>query len=64
MKWYNFETMFRSLKDALREYLKTIGIKYELSGCGKGWHFEILLSPSEVTEVNKWLDMHTITEQR
>ena len=64
MKWYNFETMFRSLKDALSEYLKSIGIRYELSGCGSGWHFEILLSPSEAETVNKWLDMNTITEQR
>lgn len=61
MKWYNFETMFRSLKDSLVEFLKAIGIKYELSGCGKGWHFEILLSPSEVETVNHWLDCHTIT---
>ena len=61
MKWYNFETMFRSLKDSLSAYLKSIGIRYELSGCGKGWHFEILLAPSEVETVNNWLDEHTIT---
>lgn len=63
MKWYNFETRFRSLKDALREHLKMIGIKYELSGCGSGWHFEILLSPTEVTDINRWLDMQTLTER-
>lgn len=60
MKWYNFETMVCGLKDALREHLKTIGIKYELSGCGKGWHFEILLAPNEVDMVNRWLDRRCI----
>lgn len=41
-KYYNFETMFRSLKDELVTFLKKSGIYYELSGCGAGWHFEIL----------------------
>lgn len=62
-KYYNFETMFRSLKDELTVFLKKSGIRYELSGCGGGWHFEILCNDSEVEAVNKWLDDNTITEQ-
>lgn len=64
MKWYNFETMFRSLKDDLVAFLKKSGIAYELSGIGKGWHFEILLTPMGVKTVNNWLDDHAITEAR
>ena len=59
-KFYSFETMFRSLKDELRSFLKTSGFYYELSGCFGGWHFEIRLSEDEVQIVNNWLDEHTI----
>jgi len=62
-KYYNFETMFRSLKDELVTFLKKSGIYYELSGCGDGWHFEILCNTEEVEKVNAWLDENTITEQ-
>lgn len=62
-KYYNFETMFRSLKDELREYLHEIGVYYELSGCYSGWHFEILANQEEVEKINKWLDANTITCQ-
>lgn len=63
MKWYNFETMFRSLKDSLCKFLKSQGIRYELSGADAGWHFEILCNAEEVEKVNTWLDENTITEQ-
>lgn len=59
-KFYNFETMFRSLKDDLVKFLKESGFYYELSGCFGGWHFEIRLDQSEVEVVNHWLDEHTI----
>ena len=62
-KYYSFETMFRSLKDELSIFLKQNKIAYELSGCGSGWHFEILLTPVGVQTVNNWLDDHTITEK-
>ena len=64
-KFYSFETIFRSLKDGLRRFLKESGIYYELSGCGcAGWHFEIKCNADEVKMVNDWLDANTITEQR
>ena len=62
-KYYNFETMFRSLKDELVAFLKKSGIRYELSGCGAGWHFEILCNAEEVEKVNTWLDENSITEK-
>lgn len=61
MKWYNFETMFRSLKDELTAFLKASGIRYELSGAGAGWHFEILTDGNGVEKINRWLDENTIT---
>lgn len=60
-KFYSFETMFKSLKDELRAFLKTENIYYELSGCFSGWHFEIKASPDEVEKINAWLDKNTIT---
>lgn len=60
MKWYNFETMFRSLKDDLTVFLKKSGIRYELSGAAAGWHFEILTDENGVEKINRWLDENTI----
>ena len=62
MKYYNFETMFRSLKDLLCKYLKTNGFYYELSGAAAGWHFEILTDADGAQKINKFLDANTITE--
>ena len=63
-KYYSFETMFRSLKDELSDFLKGAGIYYELSGMYAGWHFEILANENEVVRINNWLDANTIIEQR
>lgn len=63
-KYYNFETMFRSLKDELVVFLKNSGIHYELSGFGAEWYFKILCNAEEVEKVNVWLDENTITERR
>ena len=63
-KFYNFETMFKSLKDDLRGFLQSQNIYYELSGCGAGWHFEAYCNAEEVTIINNWLDENTITEKR
>lgn len=60
VNWYNFETMFRSLKDELTMFLKNCDIRYELSGCGRGWHFKILCAPDDVELVNGFLDKVTL----
>lgn len=62
-KFYSFNTMFSSLRDDLRGFLKGSGIYYELSGMCAGWHFEILASPEEVKRINDWLDANTIINQ-
>lgn len=61
-KWYNFETLFRSLKEELSSFLKENNIYYEVSAFGfcAGWHFEIKASEEEVEKVNAWLDANTI----
>jgi hypothetical protein len=63
-KYYSFETMFRSLKDELRGFLKKSGIYYELSDCYGGWHFQILLDRKEYKLVQDFIDSETITERR
>ena len=62
MKFYNFETRFISLRDALRAYLKTNNIYYELSGGPACYHFEIKTDPAGAAAVNNWLDTQIITE--
>lgn len=56
MKWYNFETIDRGVKEALRTYLKTNDVLYELSGAGNGWHFEIKTDAGGLTKINGFLD--------
>ena len=60
-KYYNFDTRFISLRDALREYLHTNNIYYELSGAYSFYHFEILASPEELEKTNSFLDSITIS---
>jgi len=61
-KYYNFETAFISLRDALRGFLKDNNIYYELSGARAAYHFEILASPAELEKTNNFLDSITISE--
>jgi hypothetical protein len=62
MKFYNLETRFRSLRDALREYLHENGVYYELSGGPGFWHFEIKTDPAGAEKINAFLDTQIITE--
>ena len=62
MKYYNFETRFISLRDALRAYLKSNNIYYELSGGPAFYHFEIKTDPAGVASINNFLDTQIITE--
>lgn len=62
MQFYNFETRFISLRDALRGYLKTNNIYYELSGGPAFYHFEIKTDPAGAAEIDKFLDTQVIWE--
>ena len=57
--WYSFETFSSDQAQELRAFLKSCGIKYELSGVGAGWHFEIYGSTIIKQVVNNWLDNYT-----
>ena len=62
-KWYNFETAFITLANALSAHLKHNGIYYERSGALGNYHFEILADSNEVNEINSFLDANTIGEE-
>jgi hypothetical protein len=64
MSYYNFETMFRSLKDKLTAYLKENSIYYELSGAAANWHIEILTDPTGAEKINNYIESITISEVR
>lgn len=59
-KYYNFDTRFISLRDALRQFLKDNNIYYELSGNYSYYHFEILANAIELEKTNNYLDSITI----
>lgn len=61
-KWYNFETAFITLANALSVYLKHKGVYYERSGAFGNYHFEILEDSNEVNEINAFIDANTIGE--
>ena len=65
MKWFNFETSFRTLKDALRAYLKDHNIYFELSECGFAcWHFEIKCTAKQAENINGFLDTQSFICQQ
>ena len=64
MKYYNLDTMFRSLKDKLTQFLKDNNIYYELSGAPANWHFEILTDTNGAEMINNYIDSISITEVR
>ena len=55
-KWYSFETLFIGLAEQLKEMLDDEVIYYEVSGVGKGYHFEILADGFERRLINGFLD--------
>lgn len=61
-KYYNFDTRFISLRDALRAFLKDNNIYYELSGGCSYYHFEILADAVELENINSFIDSQIITE--
>lgn len=56
MKYYNYETAFASVRDAVRGYLKDNGIYYELSRAYIMYHFEILTDAAGAAAINNFLD--------
>lgn len=62
MKYYNFETMFVSLKSQISEFLKDNNIYFETSKNGQYYHFEILTDSNGAAIINDFIDNVTICE--
>lgn len=54
--WRNFETNNPNVKEYLRVWLKLNEIRFEISECFDGWHFEILCDNMECEDINRFLD--------
>jgi hypothetical protein len=52
--------MFISLAEKLKEFLENELIRFEISGAGACYHFEILADEYDAAEINKFLDDNTI----
>ena len=55
-RYYSYETCVTAHRDAMRYYLKTNKIVYELSGCFDAYHFEILATPEQLDQINAFID--------
>lgn len=62
-KFYNFETLFISVRDALRGFLKENKIYYELSKAYQFYHFEIKATKTQADMINDFLDSISICEK-
>ena len=60
MKYYNFDTMFISLKQELKQFLNDNKIYFEISKNGQYYHFEILTDSDGATAINNFIDSITI----
>ena len=60
MKYYSFETMFKSLKDTLKLFLLSNNIYFEISKDKQYYHFEIFTDPAGADKINEFLDNNTI----
>lgn len=65
MKYYNFETMFLSLKNELIKFLEECAavLAYEVSHAGSYYHFEILTNSAGADAVNNFIDSVSIREE-
>jgi hypothetical protein len=62
MKYYNFDTMFISLKNQIVDFLKNNDVYFETSKNGQYYHFEILTDPNGAAFINDFIDSVTICE--
>jgi hypothetical protein len=62
MKYYNFDTMFISLKNQIVDFLKNNDVYFETSKNGQYYHFEILTDPNGAAIINDFIDSVTICE--
>lgn len=65
MKYYNFETMFLSLKNKLINFLEKCKnvLAYEVSKAGDYCHFEILTDATGAAAINNFIDSVTTSEE-
>lgn len=60
MKDFSFHTMFISLMNSLRDFLKENNYCYELSGGISDFHFTITTDDEGAKKINDFLDMEAI----
>lgn len=65
MKYYNFETMFLSLKNELIKFLDACEnvLAYEVGRAGSYYHFEILTDHTGAAAINNFIDSVSIREE-
>ena len=56
MRFLNFETRYKIIKDELSRYCKLNDIYYELSQAGVEYHFEIKCNKEIENRINGFLD--------
>ena len=59
MKYYNIE-LLQTAAEKLQQLLYDLQIKFEVSGAGAYYHFEILTDAAGAEIINNFLDANTI----
>ena len=53
---YSYMTASADVKSKISQVLRTLGVYYEVSGCGDCYYFSIAAEPMQVEKINAYID--------
>ena len=56
MRNYSFITASADVKTKISQVLRTLGVYYEVSGCGDCYYFSIAAEPMQAVKINDYID--------
>ena len=56
MNKYSYMTASADVKTKISQVLRTLGVYYEISGCGDCYYFSIAAEPMQAEKVNAFID--------
>ena len=56
MRNYSYITASADVKTKISQVLRTLGVYYEISGCGDCYYFSIAAEPMQAEKVNAFID--------
>ena len=53
---YSYMTASADVKTKISQVLRTLGVYYEVSGCGNCYYFSISAEPMQAEKINAYID--------